>query len=87
MTEILEALQRIERQNLQILATLAPKPSKKYLTVEDAATRLDRSTWTLRQLCATGLIPAAKGADGCWRIPAEEVDRLEAAGVPKLPKR
>jgi hypothetical protein len=87
MTEILDYLERIEKQNLAILSALVPKADRKYLPVEEAAGRLDRSPWTIRQLCSRSQIRAVKGQDGCWRIPTEEVARLEEDGVPKLPKR
>jgi hypothetical protein len=84
---MIEILTRIEQQNLTILATLAPKTNKRFLSVEEAAARLGRSIWTIRQLCLTERILAIKGNDGCWQIPADEVVRLETEGVPKLPKR
>jgi excisionase family DNA binding protein len=86
-TALLDTLARIERQNLAILAALTPKPAKRFLSVEEAAERLDRSPWTIRQLCLAGQIRAVKGEDKTWRIPSDEVERLEAEGVPKLPKR
>ncbi len=87
MKDILETLARIERQNLEILSRLTPKPSRKYLDVEEAAERLDRSPWTVRQLCNSGQIVAVKGDDKTWRIPTDEVARLEENGAPALPKR
>lgn len=87
MEELRDILMRIEKQNLEILAALAPKASRKYLSVEEAAERLDRSAWTIRQLCNSGQIKAIKGNDGCWKIPADEVTQLEEEGVPTLPKR
>jgi excisionase family DNA binding protein len=85
MQDVLEILARIEKQQQEILSRLTPKASRKYLTVEEAAGRLDRSAWTVRQLCNLGLIRAVKGEDKTWRIPADEVARLEEEGAPKLP--
>lgn len=87
MQDLLEILQRIERQNFEILSRFTPKPSKKFLSVEEAAERLDRSAWTVRQLCNAELILAFKGEDKHWRIPADEVVRLEEEGAPRLPTR
>ena len=87
MEKLFDMLARIEKQNLEILAAVAPRTSRKYLSVEEAAERLDRSAWTIRQLCASDQIKAIKGNDGCWRISADEVTRLEEKGVPTLPKR
>jgi len=85
MQDVLEILARIEKQQQEILSRLTPKASRKYLTVEEAAGRLDRSAWTVRQLCNLGLIRAVKAEDKTWRIPADEVARLEEEGAPKLP--
>lgn len=85
--EVLDAIARIENQNLEILSRLTPKPSRKYLSVDQAAERLDRSAWTVRQLCNAGQIKAVKGDDKTWRIPADEVARLEEEGAPRLPSR
>jgi len=87
MEKLFDILARIEKQNLEILAAVAPKTSRKYLSVEETAERLDRSVWTIRQLCLSGQVRAIKGNDGCWQIPADEVTRLEEEGVPTLPKR
>ena len=88
MDDVLTQLARIEAQNLEILSLLtARKANKRFLPVEEAAERLERSAWSVRQLCNGGQIRAVKGEDGCWRIPAEEVDRLEIEGVPRLPRR
>jgi excisionase family DNA binding protein len=87
MKDLLEILTRIEKQNLEILARLSPKASRRYLSVDEAAERLNRSAWTVRQLCASGQIRAVKGDDKTWRIPADEVSRLEEDGAPRLPKR
>jgi hypothetical protein len=44
---LLERLERIEGQNLEILALLKKKNStRKWLLVEEAAERLNRSAWT-----------------------------------------
>ncbi|MBN1908506.1 MAG: helix-turn-helix domain-containing protein [Pirellulales bacterium] len=87
LEKLFDILTRIEKQNSEILVALAPKASRKHLSVEEAAERLGRSPWTIRQLCNSGQIRAVKGNDGCWKIPADEVARLEEEGVPTLPKR
>jgi hypothetical protein len=87
---ILEELRQIKEQNLEILrligAAKVPK-DRRWYGLQYAAERLDRSTWTLRQLCSHGKIRAEKGDDGQWRIAADELARLEQDGVPKLPQR
>ena len=85
---LLDPLGRIEAQNLEILSLLgAARKPKRFLPADEVAERLDRSPWTIRQLCNAGQIRGIKGDDGCWRIPADEVDRLENEGVPRLPRR
>jgi hypothetical protein len=88
MTELLAQLARIEAQNAEILALLLPRrPHKRYVSLDEAASCLDRSAWTLKRLCAAGLIAASKGQDGTWRISTDELERLETTGIPRLPKR
>ena len=54
MQDVLEILARIEKQQQEILSRLTPKASRKYLTVEEAAGRLDRSAWTVRAVVQPG---------------------------------
>jgi hypothetical protein len=86
-SDLLSYLVRLEAQNAEILAALKGKPNRKYLLAEETAERLDRSPWTIRQLCSRRQVRAIKGEDGCWRIPVDEVIRMEEQGVPKLAKR
>lgn len=87
LNQLLDALTRIQKQNQEILDFLSAKANRKYFPLEDAAERLDRSVWTLRQLCNMGQIRAVKDDSGHWRIPAEEMARLDEEGVPKLPTK
>jgi hypothetical protein len=87
MDETVEILKRIESQYLTILRAITPKVRGKYVSVDDAAEQLNRSAWTIRQLCNCNQINAVKGNDGRWQIPREEVTRLEEEGVPRLAKR
>jgi hypothetical protein len=84
---ILDGIRQIREQNLEILRLLGVVRSRRWHNMQDAAQRLDRSAWTLRQLCSHGRINAVRGEDGQWRISADEVARLEQEGVPKLPQR
>ena len=86
MEAILARLDRLENLNLEILSRLTPKATRKFLPADEVADRLNRSAWTVRQLCAAGLIRAVKD-NGTWRIPADEVARLETEGTPKLPRK
>jgi excisionase family DNA binding protein len=87
MNDVITILARIEEQNLDIISRLSPKANRRYLSVEEVAERLNRSAWTIRQLCNCDQIRAVKGDDGCWRIPADDVTRLEECGVPRLQRR
>lgn len=82
-----EMLSRIEKQNEQILALLTKKANRKYVPLEEAAERFNRAVWTLRRLCSMGRIRAIKDGGGHWRIPAEEMARLEEEGIPKFPTK
>jgi hypothetical protein len=88
--DIMEEIRQIKEQNLEILrlvGTAKVPKDRRWYGLQDAAERLDRAAWTLRQLCSHGRIRAEKGEDGQWRISAEELARLEQDGVPKLPQR
>ena len=62
------AVERLERR-------LAVSAEKEIYTTDEAASRLGRSGWTVRQLCNKGQIRAkkvrGKGRTGEWRIPPE----------------
>lgn len=76
--EILLRMDRIEhRLNLNV--------EKEAYTVEEAAERLNRSPWTVRQWCNKCQVKDAykvhgKGRTGEWRIPHEELIRLQNEG-------
>jgi DNA-directed RNA polymerase specialized sigma24 family protein len=72
-----ERLERLERQ-LQLSA------EKESYTTEEAAERLDKSEWTVRQWCNRGQAQGRKvpggGRQGEWRIGHAEVVRLQGEG-------
>jgi hypothetical protein len=85
-TLLKELINRMER----IEARLALSVEKESYTVEEAAERLDRKPWTVRQWCNKGQVKGAykvhgKGRTGEWRIPHEELVRLQNRGP--LPER
>jgi excisionase family DNA binding protein len=69
-------LERLEKARLQ----------KESYTVAEAAERLGKSSWTVRQWCNRGQVPGAykvgrgRGGEGEWRIPHEALIRLENFG-------
>lgn len=68
-------LERLERQQGQAVVREA-------YTVAQVAERLGLSAWTVRQACNTGRIRATKSRNGRdWRIPHDELLRIEAEGV------
>ena len=84
-TLLKEILNRIE----QIETRLALSVEKESYTVEQAGERLNRKPWTVRQWCNKGQVKDAykvhgKGRTGEWRIPHEEIIRLQNNGP--LPK-
>jgi hypothetical protein len=78
LSEVLERLDRIEEK-------LNLSSEKETYTVEEAASRLGRSPWTVRQWCNKQQVKGAvkvhgKGRTGEWRIPHEELVRLQNEG-------
>lgn len=78
LRELVERLDRIERR-------LELNVEKEAYTVEEAAERLNRSPWTVRQWCNKGQVEDAykvhgKGRTGEWRIPHAELVRLQNEG-------
>jgi excisionase family DNA binding protein len=54
-------------------------------TVQEAAERLNRSDWTVRQWCNKGQVPGArkvpgKGRTGEWRIPHDALVKVQNDG-------
>jgi excisionase family DNA binding protein len=69
-------LERVERQ-LQLGV------AREAYTVAQAAERLNLSAWTVRQACNKGRIHGTKARNGRdWRIPHDELVRVEAEGLP-----
>ena len=85
--DILDEIRQIREQNSEILRLMRVARDRRWYNLQVAGERLGRAAWTLRQLCSHGKIRADKGEDGQWRIPADELARLEQEGVPKLPQR
>ena len=80
--EIMERLERMERAQALSL-------TKEAYTTEEAAERLGRSEWTVRQWCNKGQVKGAykvrgKGRTGEWRLPHDAVQVLVTQG-PALP--
>src|SRR5437762_3030517 len=68
----------------QLEKRLALSVEKEYYTVEEAAERLGRVPYTVRQYCNKGQVQAkkvrGKGRTGEWRISHENLLRLQADG-------
>lgn len=78
LDEVLLRLDRLERR-------LDLNVEKETYTTEQAAERLNRSEWTVRQWCNQGQVKGARkvhgrGRQGEWRIPHEELVRLQNEG-------
>ena len=72
---------------MEILCLMRVARDRRWYNLQDAGERLGRAARTLRQLCSHGKIRAEKGEDSQWHISADELERLEQEGVPKLPQR
>lgn len=76
----------------QLEKNLAISRPKETYTTAEAAERLNRSEWTVRQWCNKGQVGGAhkvrgKGRDGEWRIPHEVLVKLQAEGPGPAPGR
>jgi transposase len=88
-TSIQEQMQQVllpimDRFN-QLEQRLSLAVVKESYTTEEVAQRLERAEWTVRQWCNKGQVAGAKkvrgrGRMGEWRIPHEEVVRLQNEG-------
>lgn len=54
---------------------------RKFYSVEEAAELTGYKAWTIRHACAKGRVKGHKGDDGRWRLPHEEVTRLQEEGL------
>jgi hypothetical protein len=81
MTCVVEKVDRLEK------ATQLAVEKETY-TVEEAAGRLNRAPWAVRQWCNLGQAKATKvggrGRRGEWRITHEELTRLQNEGAKPL---
>ena len=60
---------------------LRPTEKKSYAVPEIAALT-GYKEWTIRQACNKGRIKGKKGDDGRWRVPHDELVRLQDEGLP-----
>lgn len=80
--EVIERLDRIERAQTRSVV-------KEAYTTTEAAERLCRSEWTVRQWCNKGQVEGAykvhgKGRTGEWRLTHEAVANLQSKGPAPL---
>jgi predicted site-specific integrase-resolvase len=61
---------------------LACTAEKKFFSVDETAEVTGFKPWTIRQACNKGRIKGRKGDDGRWRVPHDEVLRLQEEGLP-----
>ncbi len=79
-------LLRIKEQLDRIEKILGLSIEKESYSTKEAAEKLDRAEWTVRQWCNKGQVKGArkvhgKGRTGEWRIPHEEVVRIQNEGM------
>jgi hypothetical protein len=84
LKSVLDRLDRLE-ENLAI-----SRPKDAY-TVDEAAERLNRSPWTVRDWCNKGQVPGAtkihgKGRTGEWRISHDALVKVQIEGPTQLSK-
>ena len=61
---------------------LASAAERKFYAVDEVAELTGLKPWTIRQACNKGRVKASKGDDGRWRIPHDELVRLQEEGLP-----
>ena len=74
------ALSRIEKG---MKVSQAASPDKHAYTVSEVAELTNLSEWTVRNACNKGRIKAQKGPDEKWRIPRDELVKIQNEGLPK----
>ena len=55
---------------------------KQSYAVTEVAKLTGYKAWTIRQACNRGRIKGKKGDDGRWRVPHDELIRIQAEGLP-----
>jgi excisionase family DNA binding protein len=83
--QILALLQALHIRLDDIENKMALSREKETYTVEEAAKRLNRTPWTVRQWCNKGQLEGAKkvhgmGRTGEWRIPHDALIRAQNQG-------
>ncbi len=73
----------LERIEQRVAAGQASTADKEWYTVKEAATRLGKSEWTIRQACNQGRIISKKDASDHWRISHDELVKIQNQGLPK----
>jgi hypothetical protein len=73
LTEIRGLLKRQE--------SLLRPVQKTFYSIEEVAEVTSYKPWTVRQACNKGRIKAKKGEDGRWRVPHDELTRLQEEGL------
>jgi len=82
---VLEQNRNLLEQMNELKKDLAISRPKEAYTVEEAAERLNRKPYTVRQWCNKGQVKdvykvRGKGRQGEWRIPHEVLVKLQAEG-------
>ena len=85
--ELSQQIAELREMMLEIRDLLsAPKESRGHYTVEEVASRLGKSSFTVREWCRHGRINATKRAERrggaeLWSISATEVTRIKDEGL------
>jgi len=57
---------------------------REFYTTTEVAELTAYKEWTIRQACNKNRVQGHKGDDGRWRIPHEEVMRIQEEGLPAV---
>lgn len=85
-TELSQVLDRLDRIEAALRSLHGQQNGKSWYTTEEFAAIVGRSGFTVREWCRYRRIRAVKAACGRgiskeWRIPAEELERFQNAGL------
>jgi excisionase family DNA binding protein len=88
---IVALLKSMQEQIDRLERGLAVSRPKETYTTDEAAERLNRSSWTVRDWCNNGQVPGAykvkgKGRRGEWRIPHDALVRVQNEGPAAVQK-
>jgi hypothetical protein len=87
-----ESAARLSRMEAKLTSLVQQHTLKEFYTTDDLCKMFGRAPYTVREWCRLGRIKARKVAASCggeceWRVPHEEVVRLQNEGLLPMPAK